>query len=176
MAGHAGPGSYDPSKVVAGWLNAELTGPNGSMRLTDFPEAAVRKLSTKTGSQEAVAGTPLWKTSFDIAGRGFSRFRASVAVDEASLRPETTGKVRFLVFTEEPDSAHLVRVAEGSPTPAPARLTGNALVARLFRHMLSREPGPAESRRAAELLKEGAEGLEDLLWILFLSPEFQLIR
>jgi hypothetical protein len=169
-------GSYDPSKVVAGWLNAELTGPNGSMRLVDFPGAVVRKLSTKTGSQEAVAGTPLWKTSFEIAGHGFTRFRATVVVDEASLRPETTGKVRFLLFKEEPDSAHLVRVTEDPPIPAPARLSGNALVARLFRHMLSREPGPTESRSAAELLKQGAEGLEDLLWILFLSPEFQLIR
>jgi hypothetical protein len=42
--------------------------------------------------------------------------------------------------------------------------------------MLSREPEAAERRKANELLKEGAEGLEDLLWILFLSPEFQLIR
>ena len=97
-------GSYDPPQVVAGWLNAELIGPNGSMRLTDLPGAVVSKLSTKAGSQDAIAGTPLWKTSFDIAGRGFTRFRATVAVDEASLRPETTGKVRFLVFTEEPDN------------------------------------------------------------------------
>jgi len=151
-------GSYDPPKVVARWLNAELIGPNGSTRLTDF------------------AGTPFWKTSFDIGGRGFTRFRATVAVDEASLRPETTGKVRFFVFTEEPDSAHLVRVDDSTPSPIPPRLAGNTLVSRLFRHMLSRDPGPAESRKASALMEEGAEGLEDLLWVLFLSPEFQLIR
>jgi hypothetical protein len=99
-----------------------------------------------------------------------------VAVDEASLRPENTGKLRFLVFTDEPDSAHLVRVAESTPSPIPPRLIGNALVNRLFRHLLSRDPGPAESRKASALMKESAEGLADLLWILFLSPEFQLIQ
>ncbi|HYI92827.1 MAG TPA: hypothetical protein VEX68_04735, partial [Bryobacteraceae bacterium] len=74
------------------------------------------------------------------------------------------------------DSAHLVRVAESTPSPIPPRLAGDALVSRLFRHMLSRDPGPAESRKASELMKQGAEGLADLLWILFLSPEFQLMQ
>jgi len=172
-------GSYDPPRVVAGWINAELAGSSGNVRLTDLPApaaASVRKLTTKTGSHDAVGGTPLWKTSFNIEGRGFTRFRATVALDEASLRPETTGKVRFFVFLEEPDPEQLVRVAEGTPAPAVPRITGDALVTRLFRHMLAREPLPAERRTAKELLKQGAPGLEDLLWILFLSPEFQLNR
>src|SRR4029434_10253770 len=63
----------------------------------------------------------------------------------------------------------------GAPYPAPPRLAGNALVSRLFRHTLARNPSLAERTKANELLKEKAEGLEDLLWILFLSPYFNLI-
>lgn len=172
-------GSYDPPRVVAGWMNAELTGPNGNVPLSDLPMpagASMRGLTTKTGSHNALAGTPLWKASFDIAGRGFTEFHAMVAVDEASLRPETTGKVRFFVFLEEPDMSQLAPIAAGTPSDAPPSLTGNALVSRLFRHMLARDPKPAERRQANKLLQNGPEGVEDLLWILFLSPEFQLIR
>ena len=172
-------GSYDPPKVIAGWMKAQFTGPQGTIRLTDLPVpagAAIRKLSTKTESQESLIATPFWKGSFDIANRGFTRFQATVAVDEVSLRPETTGKVRFFVFAEEPDTKRLLRVADGAPAPQPPRLTGNALITRLFRHALARDPVPAERRKATELLAQGAAGLEDLLWTLFLSPEFQLIR
>lgn len=172
-------GSYDPPKVIAGWMKAQFIGPQGVVRLTDLPvppAAAIRKLSTKTEVHESLTATPFWKGSFDIANRGFTRFQATVAVDEISLRSETTGKVRFFVFAEEPDTKRLLRLTEATPTPQPPRLTGNALVTRLFRHALARDPVPAERRKSSELLTQGAAGLEDLLWTLFLSPEFQLIR
>ena len=50
------------------------------------------------------------------------------------------------------------------------------LVGRLYRHALGREPGEEERRIAKEFLSGGAEGLEDLLWSVFLSPEFQYIE
>ncbi|MBL8210889.1 MAG: DUF1549 domain-containing protein [Bryobacterales bacterium] len=172
-------GSYDPPKVVAGWMKAMLTGPQGTTRLIDLPVpagASVRRLETKTEVQEAVTATPFFVGSYDIEGRGFTRFGATVAVDAVSQRSETTGKVRFLLFTEEPDRSRLLRVAEGSPAARPPRLMGDALVTRLFRHALCRDPQLGERRTAAGLVAQGADGLEDLLWILFLSPEFQLIR
>ena len=172
-------GSNDPPKVVGGWMKSQLSGRQGAVRLIDLPVpagAAIRGLSTKTESHESLTATPFWKGAIDIAGRGFTRFNATVAVDEASLRPETMGKVRFFVFTEDLDPKRLLRVAAGMPTAAPPRLTGHALVTRLFRHALARDPLPAERRKANALLLQGADGLEDLLWILFLSPEFQLIQ
>ena len=148
-------------------MDAELSSPEGKCGLIDLPEPREQARQPRRLAGRC-AGTPFWKASFDIAGRGFTPFTATVAVDEASLRPETTGKVRSSSILEEPDNAALVRVAEGAPSPAPPRLTGNTLVSRLFRHMLARDPG-LPSAESNELLKERAEGLEDLLWILSLS-------
>ena len=42
--------------------------------------------------------------------------------------------------------------------------------------LAARDAIAAVTTNFGELLRQGAPGLEDLLWILFLSPEFQLIR
>ncbi len=55
---------------------------------------------------------------------------------------------------------------------------GPNLIDWLFRYALSRGPTPAERDASAELLGTPVtrEGLEDLLWAVFMLPEFQLIR
>jgi hypothetical protein len=169
-------GSYDAASVVAGWSKAQLIGPDGPVRLLDLATANVRDLSLKKEVQRAIAGTPPWRMSFDIAGKGFTRFSAVAGLDDASLRPETTGRVRFFVFAQEPDRERLVRASGATPLPEAPRLTGDALVSRLFRQTLARDPMDPERKQARQLLSQGAAGLEDLLWILFLSPEFQYIR
>jgi hypothetical protein len=176
-------GSYDASKLPAGWMDAELTGPRGSIRLRDLPlpaGTAIRSIHNKDGTRDALAGRApeliSYDLSGDLAGKPFTRFRAVAGMDESGMRPEITGKVRFFVFTREPVAGQLVRVSGTAPMPAPPKLSGDALIARLFRHALGREPDALERREAGELLRQGAPGLEDLLWILFLSPEFQLIR
>lgn len=88
------------------------------------------------------------------------------------------GKARFFVFAEPPDPKQMIRVTGPTPVPRPkSTLDPNEIIDRVYRHTLSREPIGLERRQGAEMIKEsGADGLEDLLWILFLSPEFQFLR
>ena len=48
----------------------------------------------------------------------------------------------------------------------------------LFRHALSRKPSPAESALLAEVTTDSvnSQQMEDLLWLVFMHPEFQIIR
>ncbi|MEX0703205.1 MAG: PSD1 and planctomycete cytochrome C domain-containing protein [Planctomycetales bacterium] len=56
-------------------------------------------------------------------------------------------------------------------------LEADALIDALYRHALGRGPDEAERETARELLGDpvGASGIEDLLWVLAMLPEFQLI-
>lgn len=65
-----------------------------------------------------------------------------------------------------------------SDTPrAPADGPGMELAVRLYRHALQREPSGEELRLAVELLGDPItrEGLEDFLWSLTMTPEFQYL-
>ncbi len=168
--------SYDRARVVAGWAKAEfsaggappvpLAGATGSLQFKEKEPAAA--LITALPSQQVI----------DIAGKGYTRFRATAGVDQQSLPNEINPHVRFFVFTQEPDHHQLVRV-DGEPPVAgsPENVTGDKLIARLYHHALARDPQPAESRVAREFLKgkRPVEGLQDLLWAIFLSPEFQYV-
>jgi hypothetical protein len=48
----------------------------------------------------------------------------------------------------------------------------------LYTHLLARTPTSAERRIATQMLgaKPSAAGVEDLLWALLMSPEFQYIH
>jgi hypothetical protein len=155
--------SYDPAKVIAGWTNAELSGPAGTMKLED---AATAKLSV-----------PM---TWNIAGKGFTRFHANASIDERSKKSDIGPAVRFFVFTEKPNPDQLIRV-EGKPVyqPPQKHWTSAELTERLYRHLLARTPTPAERSTAAQLLGGAAptaSGVEDLLWALLMSPEFQYIH
>src|SRR5581483_3009851 len=175
--------SYDPSRVIAGWADAELVSPGGVTRLTaletrsKFTRGPLR-IGTQTYSDAVTAATPS-ELVYDIAGRGFTRFRATVGLDEKCRTDEINPRVRFFVFTEAPDRRQLVRVAPGAPVAAPPiERDPEALVTRIYRHALGREPNAGERKTALEFLspKLTSEGLEDLLWSVFLSPEFQFIN
>ena len=178
----ADAGSYDPAAVVAGWSEAELVGPNGVTRLGDYSSSpgAEKKLMQIKGEEPKEALVTLLPSEliFDIADQGFTRFRGVVGVDEGSLLYQITPKVRFFVFSEEPDRLQLVRVAEDPPVPSrEERLRGDALIETLYRYAVARNPTPEERRIAGQFLDgAGSDGLEDLLWAIFLSPEFQFIR
>ena len=108
-----------------------------------------------------------------------SRFRALAGVDQKSLDNEINPHVRFFVFSQKPDLNQLVRISGEPPAPIPnAAGTNDKFIARLYRNSLGRDPLPGETKVARGFLKgsKPAEGLEDLLWALFLSPEFQYIR
>ena len=48
----------------------------------------------------------------------------------------------------------------------------------LFRHALARLPSSTEKTILAEVASEsaGSQEMEDLLWMVFMHPEFQIIR
>jgi hypothetical protein len=197
--------SYDRERVTAGWAEAELTGPDGRTRLVDLKtDSQVRKQSmrmvvkrpietredetkyetTYHDYPEALTAPVPSTVVYDIAGKGYTRFRAVAGVDESSMRDDIGPRIRFFVFSERPDMRQLIRVAGDLPVAMKAgKFTERGLVAYLYRAMLGREPSAGERAIARDFLKAGSapgkispEGLEDLLWSLFLSPEFQFIR
>ena len=201
--------SYDPSRVRVAWAGAELAGPEGVTPLhrfqgegsfeagpVRFVERTVRRVTADDGTTTSVADTTPHAYSealvtglpgelvFPLDGKGFTRFRAVVGVDEESLGSDIHPSVRFFVFDREPDRDRLVR-EEGAPpvARAPNVFSGDELVTYLYRYCLARDPSGPERKLALSLLGNpgpgGAldtEGVEDLLWALFLSPEFQTIR
>lgn len=173
-------GSYDPPRVRAGWMDAEFAGPHGPAKLQDLPlpaGAAVEPIRVKDRpSRDALVAPLPAQLVYHVGGKGYTTFRASVGLDESGLRPEITAKVRFFVFTQEPDLDNLVRGTGEPPAARPSPGTSHALTKRLFRHAVARTPDPAELAEAGKLLRDGASGIEDLLWILALSPEFQFLR
>lgn len=174
--------SWGPEHVVSGWLDAEFLGPDGPVKLTGLalPPGAEKRLLQIKGEKpkEALSATGPAEFIFDVAGKGYTRFRATVGLDESSLRYEVGGKARFFVFTKQPDPKQMIRVS--GPTPVEWKQPDHdpaQLVTTIYRHALSRDPTLLERTEGVQMLKEfGADGLEDLLWIVFLSPEFQFIR
>jgi hypothetical protein len=161
-------------------MEAEFEGPDGAVRLRDLPlptVASVRPIQVKgePALDALVAKTPS-SLVYDIRGKGFTKFRAVAGLDESGLRPEITAKVRFFVFTTQPGSGEYVRTTGDPPVQRPSLSGGESLVRNLFRHAVSRAPSASELAIASALVARGAEGVEDLLWILVMSPEFQFIR
>ncbi|MEZ5356750.1 MAG: DUF1549 domain-containing protein [Bryobacteraceae bacterium] len=157
--------SYDPGRVKAGWAEAAfdqggpLPGPHTAIA---FKEQAGRP------ALEAKLGT----TMIVDVPRGATRFTATVGVDASSLSSDINPRVRFFVFGAQPDPAQLYAV-EGDPPVAFTPVKKKQLLDRVYRHALGRPPTALERKLAGKL---DAEVLEDTLWAIFLSPEFQFIR
>jgi hypothetical protein len=175
--------SYNVSRVVAGWADAVLEGSGGVQRLVELhPKGEVRTGSLEfrgAEPKEALITKVPSELVFDISGKGYTHFRAIVGSDKSSLSSDINPRVRFYVFTAKPDYDRLGRVAGDPPISyVPEKFTAETLISRVFLHALSREPDAAERRIAGEYLKGtgteiSSDGLEDLLWSVFLSPEFQ---
>lgn len=91
-----------------------------------------------------------------------------------TTRPAEFSTLQALDLTNGPEAAALLaRGAERLRKDHP-EWDGGRLIGYLFKAGLGREPTPAERRVCARVLKE--QGLSDLLWAVFMLPEFQLIR
>lgn len=179
--------SYDPARIVAGWMNAELIGPAGAVRLSDRKGSVpLRSGSLRVRGEEPadalIAPVPT-RVVYDISGEGFTRFRAAVGVDQSSVQDDIGPRVRFFVFSQEPDPDQLVRVHPETPFPrAQIPKESEAVIAWLYRYALGRNAEASEIATARKFLAAGTEadaavgGLQDLLWSLFMSPEFQFVR
>jgi hypothetical protein len=157
--------SYDPTRVIAGWS------PVGQAFL---PVQQTIHFKGRAPQPALVQPVPS-QTIIDLEGKGYTRLQALVGIDEKCLASDISPRVRFFIFSEEPDRDLLVRVAGDPPVPAQrAKFTLEGL----YRYALARSPSPQERRIAQEFLasKPASDGLEDLLWSIFLSPEFQYIQ
>lgn len=178
--------SYDPNRITAGWAAAELIGPAGSVplrELIDVREQPLRPLRFgDTVDPDAVAGGLPSQFHADLRGRRFQRLLATIGVDEASRASDINPRLRYFVFAEKPNREQLINVAAGAPVETEAA-PAEALVERLYRQAFGRKPSPQEKAIAEQSMRaEGTaesiatEGLEDLIWSVFLSPEFEYIR
>lgn len=164
--------SYDLARVVAGWGDPEFIGPDGSTK----PPTTVLLKPRNSPAMPAVAAKLPSDQVYDLKGKHYTRFRAFVTVDEKSLTDDISPRVRAFVFTEAPNYRQLVKAQGITPVARPPMLNSpDALVRRIYEHALSREPSAAERRIALDLLRSGVGGLEDLLWIVVMSPEFQFV-
>jgi hypothetical protein len=154
--------SYDPSRIRVYWRGARLVGPNGERPLEEESELGRERV-------------------IEVAGKGWTRFRATLAVDPSANQSDIAPAVRGFVFEEPPNMARLVAVAGEPPVamPVPERSV-QGLARQIYLHALGRPPLPGEMRSLSALLGAGGgidrEGLQDVLWMVLMSPEFQFIR
>lgn len=154
--------SYDPSRVRVHWRNARLVGPNGEQSL----------------GEESVLGR---ERLVQVVGGGWTRFRATLAVDTSANQSDISPAVRAFVFEDVPNMARLVAVSGEPPLPLPTPAqSAEDTVRRIYLHALSRQPGEGELPTLLALASDSGrvsrEGLQDVLWMVLMSPEFQFIR
>jgi hypothetical protein len=119
---------------------------------------------------------------YDIAGKGFEKFRGVVGIENAREQIGSTlnPQIRFFVFDAQPNMERLIPPAPETPLPRTAPVTTPAqAIDRVFWHALGRAPTIEERRAAQAALGSGtrpsAQGLADLLWAVTMKPEFQFI-
>jgi hypothetical protein len=185
-------GSNVPEVIQPVWAGAELVGPSGATPLSSLePEdpSGIRAGSDPIAVAGANgSGVRVKNPSvlvYDIAGKGFTRFRGIIGIENrtSDIGSTLNPQIRFYVFDAAPDMDGLLPPASGTPMPGPPALSSvRAIVDRVFIHALGREPS-AEERSIAEAAlrdpsggaKPSADGLADLLWALLMKPEFELI-
>ncbi|MDZ7637133.1 MAG: PSD1 and planctomycete cytochrome C domain-containing protein [Bryobacterales bacterium] len=168
--------SYDPTRVLAGWANLELVGPDGSVPLAP----ATGKLEQKEGDTPVIAAAIPSRLRFPIPAGTYSKLRGRALIDERSRQSDISPALRFFVFTEEPDDDRLMRLEGEPPAALPSPLSNSeALTDYLYLHMLARKPTATEKTLAMEILGGATPqpaGVEDLFWALLVSPEFQFLN
>ncbi len=193
--------SYDASRVIAGWFQGELIGPGGSTALAELRGSSpveVRQLRPARKSlpkkdpgqtetleplgppEQALTAKLPYEIVIKLPPGKYTRFRALVTVDDSCVDSEIMPAYRAFVFDQTPNLNRLVVANNAPPTaPQPAADTPEGLVRQIYLHALSREPAADEMRVALDLVKRNGrvsrEGVQDLLWSIVMSPEFQFV-
>jgi hypothetical protein len=184
-------GSNAPERVAAAWIGAELVDATGATPLSSLTPAeasGLRPVDSGGGAARDPGTVPVIAPSvlvYDLAGKGYTRFRGRVGVENppGEIGSTLNPALRFLVFDRAPDLERLVPPAAETPLPSlPPVSTIAEVVDRVFWHALGRAPSPAERRIAESTLADpgrsgrvSGDGLADLLWAVLMKPEFQLI-
>jgi mono/diheme cytochrome c family protein len=185
-------GSNVPEVLQPAWAQAELVGPSGVIPLSSLAPRDGSGLRSGLGPI-AIGATPgdgvrVKNPSvlvYDIAGKGFTRFRGVVGLEnpKSEIGSTLNPQIRFFVFDAAPNMERLIPPAPGTPLPAGATVTtATEAIDRVFWHLLGRAPTVAERRAAEGALRDpsggtrpSAQGLADLLWAVTMKPEFQFI-
>jgi hypothetical protein len=178
-------GSNAPERVLPVFVQAEFVGPNGVVPLSSLAPvdgSGLRAGAAATGRVPVKNGSRL---VYDITGKGFTRFRGSLDVDNtrAEIGSTLNPQLRFFIFDAEPNMNRLLPPAAGMPLPGPPPATTvSAVVDRIFWSALGRAPSGSERQVAEAAIadparpgKASAEAVADLLWAVLMKPEFQLI-
>ena len=185
-------GSNVPEVLQPAWAQAELVGPGGAVALSSLTPVDASGLRTGSGpilvASSNGTGVRVKNPSvlvYDIAGRGFTRLRGVIGLEnkQSEIGSTLNPQLRFFVFDAEPNMERLVPPAPEPPLPAGPALTDAAqAIDRVFWHALGRAPSAAERRVAESALRDPArgsrpspQGLADLLWAVTMKPEFQLM-
>ena len=108
--------------------------------------------------------------------------RPAARSEVSTGRPDDSAVVQSLELLNGPELQRLVYADETAKELLKSDETASQTAERLYWLALSRAPGAAELERIARHLAGGAgrpddrEALGDVLWALFVSPEFQYIR
>jgi hypothetical protein len=185
-------GSNVPEVLEPVWAQAEFVSATGTTPLSSLTPLDAGGLRSESGSIRVGGsdgtGVRVKNPSvlvYDIGGKGFTRFRGFIGLENrstdigATLNPQ----LRFFVFDAEPNMNRLLPPTAGEPLPAPPTVaTIEQAIDRVFKHALGRTPSAAERRIAESALRDpargnrpSADGLADLLWAVTMKPEFQLI-
>ena len=83
---------------------------------------------------------------WNIAGKGFTRFRAQAAIDERSRQSDIGPAVRFFVFTEKPEPRSSDPSCRVMPRYQPPRKqwTSQRIAGQTLSHLLARKPTDEE--------------------------------
>jgi len=185
-------GSNVPEVLQPVWSGAEFVDSEGRATpltvLTPAEASGLRNGNGPADAPGAAGGLRVKNPSvvvFDIAGRGFTRLRGAIGIENAKSEIGSTlnPQLRFFVFSAEPNMERLVPPAPDAPLPRPPVVTDvSRLIDRIFRHALGRDPSEEERRVAAAAVADPArvgrpspQGLADLLWAITMKPEFQFI-
>jgi hypothetical protein len=185
--------STAPDKAAPLWIQAELSGPNGTTplsALTPLDRSGLREdrssLRISGGPDDGSALRVALSSVivYDIAGKGFTHFTGATGFEAVPLTQGEIVQARFFVFDRQPSLDRLVPANPETPLPPGSALqTVSEAVNRVYWYALGRAPSIAEEgvaaaalRNPADLRKPSADGLADLLWAVIMTPEFQLIR
>jgi hypothetical protein len=180
----ADTGSNAPERVLPVFVQAELVGPGGAVPLSSLTPVDASGLR----GAGAAGRLPVKNRSrlvYDISGKGFTRFRGSLDVENsrAEIGSTLNPALRFFIFDAEPNMDRLLPPADGMPLPGPAPVTTpRAAVDHIFWSALGRAPSAFERQIAEAAIadpnrpgKASPEAVADLLWAVLMKPEFQLI-
>ena len=183
-------GSYSPELVQAAWGGAELIGPDVVTPLSSLDPLDSAGLRAGEGDVEfqgnkgngVRVNTPS-RLVYDLAGKGFTRFRGAAGLENREITSDISPNIRFFIFDQEPNMDRLTPVEPQTPVALPPALTtAPEIVDRIFWHALGRAPSGGERNIALSAIQSAerperasAEGLADLLWAVLMKPEFQMI-